>query len=191
MRCRVCSASLALFHITASLNELVETGPGKTCRSLHAHTQRGAHHHTRNIEEKATRVCQVCKHTKIKGYSLTLGTNADQTTNTHTPCRWTHVNACAHKHTLTHTNQYAEPEPLRSLITASFTAAGFNAFIFYFSLPLKFTEKWLSEESNLFRSLWKAASAINLIRDMLYFNEKTQPVLQFLHILLHHIDTSH
>lgn len=97
----------------------------------------------------------------------------------------------ARTNTHSHTNQYAEPEPLRSLITASFTAAGFNAFIFYFSLPLKFTEKWLSEESNLFRSLWKAASAINLIRDMLYFNEKTQPVLQFLHILLHHIDTSH
>lgn len=46
------------------------------------------------------------------------------------------AHACVHKHTsLTHTNQYAEPEPLRSLITASFTACSWlQRFFVFFSL---------------------------------------------------------
>lgn len=40
------------------------------------------------------------------------------------------VQACIHTHTHPQTNQYAEPEPLRSLITASFTAVGCNASFF-------------------------------------------------------------
>lgn len=48
--------------------------------------------------------------------------------------------SCMNAHTHTHTNQYAEPEPLHSLITASFTAAsGFNTSCLF--LHLKCPEK--------------------------------------------------
>lgn len=63
--------------------------------------------------------------------------------------------------THTHVNQYAEPEPLHSLITASLPLPLLASMLLLFLFPaLKCPEKWVCEDRNLFKCNRKAARAI-------------------------------
>lgn len=132
----VCSASLAPFHFTVSLINQQDSGPGKIHGKMNIQLK-NTHTCGHNMSEDTKRLL-----TKLWNKLTTL----TQAVNTHMCCSHTH----------THTNQYAEPELLHSLITASFTAApGFNAPLF--RLPLKCPEKWVCEEGSLFEDLRDAA----------------------------------
>lgn len=143
----VCSASLAPFQFTVSLMNRQESGPGKPAvRRTQIHGKMNIHTTLKNTHTCGHNMSEDTKRLLTKLWNKL--TTLTQTVNKHMCC------SCMHAHT--HTNQYAEPELLHSLITASFTAApGFNASLF--RLPLKCPENWVCEEGSLFEGLREAA----------------------------------
>lgn len=88
------------------------------------------------------------------------------------------MDACTNTHS--HTNQYAEPEPLRRLITASFTAtaaAGFHTSFFSLKCPDGFN--LLKKKKKMLSWFSESNPALNLMGNTLYFNENTNINLHY------------